>query len=374
MGSTNRTTNYELSQFVGNDKPAWLSDYNGDMAKIDTAIKARSVEAGAAQTTADTANGKADALDTRMGTAENNITALQNASTADHTQIATNTSNISKNAQDIVQLDAKIGHTQITIGDHTVTGAIATLASQGGVEADNVTYDNTTSGLTADDVQEAIDELAARPTVAEASDVTFDNTGTTLQATNVEDAIKEVASATPQTSETVRYTGGYIQYYDGTQWINWVAPAGASLTEIIPVLTSNDSAQSTVGLVSSTAAQTMNTSQAYYAFDRAQPGTPLVKMDGNTITFTFNEATLVNVLRGYIQSSNGASATANLEVTTDGSTWTSVKTQGTTAMTKNWDLLNVEINTVITGFRIKGGNGAVALLNVYGLNAYLKSV
>lgn len=195
MGSTNKTTNYELSQFVGLDKPSWLSDYNGDMAKIDTAIKARSVEAGAAQTTADTANGKADALDTRMGTAENNITALQNASTADHTQIATNTANISQNAQDIVQLDAKIGHTQITIGDHTVTGAIATLAGQGGVEADNVAYDNTTSGLTADDVQGAIDELAARPTVADASDVTFDNTGTTLQATNVEDAIKEVASS-----------------------------------------------------------------------------------------------------------------------------------------------------------------------------------
>lgn len=194
MGSTNKTTNYELSQFVGTDKPSWLGDYNADMSKIDLAIKARAVEAGQAQASADTANGKADALDTRMDTAEDNILALQNASTTDHAQIATNTGNISQNAQDIVQLDAKIGHTQITIGDHTVTGAIAVLAGQGGVEADNVSYDNTQSGLTADNVQEAIDELAARPTIADASDVTFDNTGTTLQATNVEDAIKEVAT------------------------------------------------------------------------------------------------------------------------------------------------------------------------------------
>ena len=218
MGSTNKTTNYELSQFVGLDKPSWLSDYNGDMAKIDTAIKARSVEAGAAQTTADTANGKADALDTRMGTAETNITALQNASTADHTQIATNTANISQNAQDIVQLDAKIGHTQITIGDHTVTGAIATLAGQGGVEADNVSYDNTQSGLTADDVQEAIDELAARPTVADASDVTFDNTGTTLQATNVEDAIKEVAS-TPASNVRWNATTDRFEVLKNGSWV-----------------------------------------------------------------------------------------------------------------------------------------------------------
>lgn len=231
MGSTNKTTNYELSQFVGLDKPSWLSDYNGDMAKIDTAIKARSVEAGAAQTTADTANGKADALDTRMGTAENNITALQNASTTDHTQIATNTANISKNAQDIVQLDAKIGHTQITIGDHTVTGAIATLAGQGGVEADNVSYNNTTSGLTADDVQEAIDELAARPTVADASDVTFDNTGTTLQATNVEDAIKEVAS-TPASNVRWNDTTDYFEVFKNGAWVQTRVLAGVNTTPI----------------------------------------------------------------------------------------------------------------------------------------------
>lgn len=38
MASTNKTTNLELSQFIGTDKPAWLTDYNGDMSKIDTAV------------------------------------------------------------------------------------------------------------------------------------------------------------------------------------------------------------------------------------------------------------------------------------------------------------------------------------------------
>ena len=40
MSSTNKTTNYNLSQFIGSDKPAWLADYNTDMGKIDTQMKA----------------------------------------------------------------------------------------------------------------------------------------------------------------------------------------------------------------------------------------------------------------------------------------------------------------------------------------------
>lgn len=45
MASTNKTTHYELSQFLANDKPAWLTDYNNDMMKIDNAIYAVHEEA-----------------------------------------------------------------------------------------------------------------------------------------------------------------------------------------------------------------------------------------------------------------------------------------------------------------------------------------
>lgn len=64
MSSTNKTTNYELSQFLGSDKPAWLTDYNADMNKIDTGIHN-------AQTTATGADGKADANTTKIGTLTN---------------------------------------------------------------------------------------------------------------------------------------------------------------------------------------------------------------------------------------------------------------------------------------------------------------
>lgn len=39
MTATNTTTNYELSQFVGSDRPTWLGDYNSDMSKIDRQLK-----------------------------------------------------------------------------------------------------------------------------------------------------------------------------------------------------------------------------------------------------------------------------------------------------------------------------------------------
>lgn len=64
MASTNKTTNYELSQFLGTDKPAWLTDYNSDMSKIDNGIHT-------AQSTATGADGKADANATSIGTLTN---------------------------------------------------------------------------------------------------------------------------------------------------------------------------------------------------------------------------------------------------------------------------------------------------------------
>lgn len=61
MSSTNKTSNYELSQFLGTDKPAWLADYNSDMSKIDTQMKANADSASGA-------DGKADANATAIGT------------------------------------------------------------------------------------------------------------------------------------------------------------------------------------------------------------------------------------------------------------------------------------------------------------------
>ena len=71
MASTNKTPNYELSQFVETDRPAWLTDYNGDMRKLDTALKAVSDVASGA-------SGGISSLTDRMTAAEGAITTNAN--------------------------------------------------------------------------------------------------------------------------------------------------------------------------------------------------------------------------------------------------------------------------------------------------------
>lgn len=61
MTATNHTKNYNLSQFAGTDRPTWLGDYNGDMAKIDAQLKRNaddiaSASAGGLTTVAHTAD------------------------------------------------------------------------------------------------------------------------------------------------------------------------------------------------------------------------------------------------------------------------------------------------------------------------------
>lgn len=103
MSSTNKTTNYELSQFVGSDKPTWLGDYNSDMGKIDIQMKTNENNVVNAQTTADTALSNATNAQTTADRAETTAnTADTNASTA-LTKSLENEKNISKFNLDVFE-------------------------------------------------------------------------------------------------------------------------------------------------------------------------------------------------------------------------------------------------------------------------------
>ena len=64
MSHTNTTPNFNLPQFVGTDKPAWLTDINQAFLNVDTAIKT-------AKDSADTATGSATTANTSIGTLTN---------------------------------------------------------------------------------------------------------------------------------------------------------------------------------------------------------------------------------------------------------------------------------------------------------------
>lgn len=111
MASTNKTTNYELSQFLGTDKPAWLTDYNADMGKIDVAIKN-------ASDTATSASGTATSASTAVGT-------LANLTTDVKTDLVSAVNEVDANA-DTAQTTANNASTQAT----TNASNIAILARQ----------------------------------------------------------------------------------------------------------------------------------------------------------------------------------------------------------------------------------------------------
>lgn len=111
MASTNHTTNYNLSQYIGGDKPTYLGDYNGDMQKIDAQMKTNAdniataisgVEsatstANSAVSTANSANTTAQSASTTANSANTTATNAQSTansalSTATSAQATANTS------------------------------------------------------------------------------------------------------------------------------------------------------------------------------------------------------------------------------------------------------------------------------------------
>ena len=148
-----RTVNYDLCQYEGSDKTSYLINYNGDMLKIDTAIKGAKDAADNAQSKANSADGKADANAASISTLDTQINGAGG--------VAADVSSLQGSVNTINSL---IGSGEPTTQDKTIIGAINELAGeipQGGTSASNVSYDNTNSGLAADDVQEAIDEVVA---------------------------------------------------------------------------------------------------------------------------------------------------------------------------------------------------------------------
>lgn len=140
MSHTNSTTHYNLPQFIGTDTPGWLTDVNSAMSAIDTAIYARQQESvsNSDAITANTAD--INGLKTRMTTAEGSVSTLEDTATTQGTQI-----------------------TNLQTAVTTNTGDIASLATRvTNLDAADIAYDNTDSGLTAATAQAAIDEIAAR--------------------------------------------------------------------------------------------------------------------------------------------------------------------------------------------------------------------
>lgn len=116
-----RTSNYDLCQYEGSDKTSYLINYNGDMLKIDTAIKAAKDAADAAQAKADTADGKADINEGAISTLNTQI----NGASGIAADVATVQGSVNT-------INSLIGNGEPTTTDKTLIGAINELNAKDG--------------------------------------------------------------------------------------------------------------------------------------------------------------------------------------------------------------------------------------------------
>lgn len=123
MASTNKTKNFNLSQFVQTDKPTFLGDYNSDMNKIDNALE--NVKDGYAN--ADVKIGDLTKL-----TTENKIDLVNAINEIDEKE-KTLDNNVTENTNSIADVDTKIGNLSSleTTDKSSVVNAINEASSTG---------------------------------------------------------------------------------------------------------------------------------------------------------------------------------------------------------------------------------------------------
>ena len=184
MSFTNKTPNYELPQWLADDKPTFLSDMNGAFSDIDTAMKANENAAASAQSTADANTLSINGITTDLDGAGGVKARLSAVETAE--------SNLEGSVNTINSL---IGNGTPTTTDQTIIGAINEIHGFTGEGPLNTTAQTVTG---------AINELAAGG-----------GGSTTL------DGLTDVDITSP--------TDGQILKYDATNQ-KWINGSGGSAT------------------------------------------------------------------------------------------------------------------------------------------------
>lgn len=98
MSSTNKTSHYNLSQYIGTDKPTYLVDYNADMSAIDSGIYAAKDEADTNATSIGTLSSLTTEAKSTLVGAINEVDAHADTNASN---ISTNTTNIASNTSHI---------------------------------------------------------------------------------------------------------------------------------------------------------------------------------------------------------------------------------------------------------------------------------
>ena len=131
MGYTNKTSHYELPQYVANDKPSWLGDFNAAMLKIDTVMADNDATADAANSAATGAQTQVAALSAQLSAIQGQVnTAVDTATAADGK--ATTAQTVANQANTTAGEAKTLANTAKTTADIATETANAAIPKSGG--------------------------------------------------------------------------------------------------------------------------------------------------------------------------------------------------------------------------------------------------
>ena len=135
MSSTNKTSHYNLPQFIGSDIPTWLGDFNSAMTAIDSGINAAATSASGAATTAAQASTDAAAAASSATSAYNAAAAAQQSAddaleavTAEQTRAEAAEQNLADNMKSTTISTTLYAETWNN-GSYTITNDLITSTS-----------------------------------------------------------------------------------------------------------------------------------------------------------------------------------------------------------------------------------------------------
>lgn len=162
MASTNKTANYNLSQYVGTDKPTYLSDYNTDMYNIDAQMKVNADNVATAisgietaTTTANTANTNAQTAistaNSASSTASEASTTATNAQTTANSALATattaqSTANTANTTANTANSKADTITSRLNLSNITTYGTSDVTVTSGTLSSCSITVATNTDG------------------------------------------------------------------------------------------------------------------------------------------------------------------------------------------------------------------------------------
>lgn len=326
---TNETSYLHLSQFVGTDIPNPLTDYNEDMAKIDTAVSAiAGAEGGFATdiaalqsqngsevltTVAQTISGAVNELDADTADLQSRVTIVEGKIVADESTLATTVTNVSTLAGKVSALEVQAGNEVLQTTSATLSGAVNELKAEidgtaGGAaglserltsaEADisdiKTQNGNATLITTAQTLSGAINELAqGGGSTPSASAVSYDNITSGLSATNVQAAIDEVVGDIPSTASAVPYvnTTSGLSAANVQSAIDELATSGSNASGLGTRV--NITSYSTYGNAYTTP------NDGYVTIYRDNEGTPTAKIYGSNSTSSSDAAISARAFNNY---------------------------------------------------------------------------